>query len=283
MTTMDHIKVGLHHIKKGFIEIGKDTVYLSKLLNKNQLRNESYTVFELRERRRITIDLLKFLPYSVFMVVPFAELALPFYMILFPNSIPTQFMFDSQVGKKTSELVAAQQDSYNKIIPLLPKFANVIGLDPLRFVQSIQDILDKEGKDKDRLFYKVSDFESKISNFVKDYKHMSKAEKRVYSIQHMSAYELEQTSKLLCLDFIPGCNILNNLLWIFTRVPFISFNFFAGLIHKLRLKRNKSLPPFVPFDYLALKIPKFAFTFNSSPMSFVKKILLESQIKLHLR
>lgn len=71
-------------------------------------------------------------------------------------------MFDSQVGKKTSELVAAQQDSYDKIIPLLPKFANVIGLDPLRFVQSIQDILDKEGRDKDRLFYKVSDFESKI-------------------------------------------------------------------------------------------------------------------------
>lgn len=182
MTLMDHIKVGLHHMKKGFIEIGKDSVYIAKLLNKNQLRNESYTVFELRERRRITIDLLKFLPYSVFMIVPFAELALPFYMILFPNSIPTQFMFDSQVGKKTSELVAAQQDSYNKIIPLLPKFANVIGLDPLRFVQSIQDILDKEGKDKDRLFYKVSDFESKIANFVKEYKRMSPAEKDVYSI-----------------------------------------------------------------------------------------------------
>lgn len=89
MTAMDHVKVALHHMKKGFIEVGKDTVYLAKLLNKNQLRNESYTVFELRERRRISIDLMKFMPYSVFMIVPFAELALPFYMILFPNSMPT--------------------------------------------------------------------------------------------------------------------------------------------------------------------------------------------------
>jgi LETM1 and EF-hand domain-containing protein 1 len=77
------------------------------LLKKNQLRNDSYTLFELRERRRITVDLLKFMPYSVFMIVPFAELALPFYMILFPNSMPTQFLSDSQVGKKTSVLVAA--------------------------------------------------------------------------------------------------------------------------------------------------------------------------------
>lgn len=159
----------------------------------------------------------------------------------------------------------------------------MIGLDPLRFVQSIQDILDKEGKDKDRLFYKVSDFESKISNFVKQYKRMSPAEKRVYSIQHMSAYELEQTSKLLCLDFIPGCNILNNFIWVFTRVPFISFNFFAELVHKLKLKRNKSLSPYVPVDYLRWTIPRFALTFNTGPMSLVKKILLEFQIKLHLK
>jgi hypothetical protein len=158
----------------------------------------------------------------------------------------------------------------------------VIGLDPLRFVQSIRDILDKEGKDKDRLFYKVSDFESKISHFVKEYKRMTPAEKDVYSIQHMSSYELEQTAKLLCLDYIPGCNILNNLLWIFTRVPFISYNFFCGLVHKLRLKRNKSLRPITPFDYLSLSIPRFAFTFDIGPMSYLKKILLESQIKLHL-
>lgn len=163
MTMMDHIKVGIHHLKKGFVYIGRDTMYLTKILSQNQLREESYTVFQLTERRRIVKDLIKFVPYSAFLLIPFAELFLPVYMVLFPNSMPTQFMFESQVGKKTSDLVLAQQDAYNKIIPLLPKFANVIGLDPLKFVQSIKDILDREGKEKDRLFYKISDFESKIN------------------------------------------------------------------------------------------------------------------------
>jgi LETM1 and EF-hand domain-containing protein 1 len=137
MSTWDHVKVALHHIKKGFATVGSDSVYLAKLLKKKQLRDDSYSVFELRERRRISKDLVKFIPYSIFMTIPFLEAFLPIYMILFPNSMPTQFMFESQVGKKTSELVEAQQDAYNKIIPLLPKFANVIGLDPLKFVQSI--------------------------------------------------------------------------------------------------------------------------------------------------
>jgi len=103
------------------------------------------------------------------MTIPFLEAFLPIYMVLFPNSMPTQFMFESQVGKKTSDLVEAQEDAYEKIIPLLPKFANVIGLDPLKFVESIRDMLDREGKEKDRLFYKISDFESKINQFVKQY------------------------------------------------------------------------------------------------------------------
>ncbi len=283
MSTWDHIKVALVHIKKGFIYIGKDSYYLVKLLQKNQLRTESYSVFELRERRRISKDLFKFAPYSVFMIVPFAELFLPVYMVLFPNSMPSQFMFDTQVGKKTSELVAAQSDAYKKIIPLLPKFANVIGLDPLKFVSSIKDLLGREGKEKDRLFYKISDFESKINQFVKAYSGMSKSEKKYHSLDNMTSFELEQTAKLLSLDFIPGCNILNNCIWTFTRLPFITFNFFAETVYKLRLKKNKSLPQFMPVDFMAWKVSNFEFKFDKGPASILKKYLLLGQIKFHLK
>lgn len=282
MTVMDHVKVALHHVKKGFQLVGTDTVYLARLLKEKQLREDSYTVYELRERRRISKDLVKFVPYSIFMSVPFLEVFLPVYMVLFPNSMPTQFMFESQVGKKTADLVEAQEDAYEKIIPLLPKFANVIGLDPLKFVESIKVILDREGKDKDRLFYKISDFESKITQFVKDYKTMSKKERNFHSINQMSSYELEQTAKLLCLDYIPGYNLMNNIMWTGTRLPLVTFNFFAGLIYKLRLKRNKSLAPFTPIDYMAYTIPAFKFRFDMAPMSYVKRILLKNQINFHL-
>jgi hypothetical protein len=183
-------------------------------------------------------------------------------------------MFESQVGAKTSNLVEAQGDAYNKIIPLLPKFANVIGLDPLKFVESIKDILDREGKEKDRLFYKISDFESKLNQFVKDYQGMTKKERQFHSVNHMSSYELEQTAKLLCLDYIPGYNLLNNIMWGFTRLPFVSYNFIANQIYKLRLKRNKNLPAFQPIDYMAWGFSRFQFKFDVGPMSYVKKILL---------
>lgn len=42
----------------------------------------------------------------------------------------------------------------------LPKFAEVIGMDSDRYEDFIDYMIGKEGKDKDMLFYKISDFES---------------------------------------------------------------------------------------------------------------------------
>lgn len=44
-------------------------------------------------------NLLKFVPFSLFIVVPFAEFALPFYLYFFPNAFPTTFIFDDQLAK----------------------------------------------------------------------------------------------------------------------------------------------------------------------------------------
>lgn len=150
----------------------------------------------------------------------------------------------------------------------------MIGLDPLKFVSSIQDLLAREGKEKDRLFYKISDFESKINQFVKQYPGMSDSEKNYHSLNRMSAFELEQTAKLLSLDFIPGCNILNNMIWSFTRLPFMTFNLISGQVYKLRLKRDKNLPPFAPIDFMSWGISKFEFRFDKGPASLLKKQLL---------
>jgi hypothetical protein len=84
------------------------------------------------------------------------------------------------------------------------------------------------------------------------------------------------------LDYIPGYNLLNNIMWTGTRLPFVTYNFVGGLIHKLRLKRNKNLDPHVPIDYMAWPISRFAFDFDMAPVSILKRTLLRSQIKLHL-
>lgn len=270
MSTLDHVKVVLHHIKKGFVGVYTDGSYLAGIIAKNQLREKSYTIYELRERRRISKDLFKFIPYSIFMTIPFLEAFLPVYMLLFPNSAPTQFLFDNQVGEKTKELVEKQRDSYAKIIPLLPKFANVIGLDPLKFVQSISDIIEREGKDKDRMYYRVSDFESKIGGFVKQYKNTDKRCLSNIRLRSMTAYELEQTAKLLCLEYIPGYNILNKCLWTFTRLPFASYNF---------IRKKLKMEP-IPFNQS--EFYQFEFSFDEGPMKHLKKQLLIQQIQFHM-
>lgn len=40
------------------------------------------------------MDLLKFIPFSLFAIIPFAEAFLPVYLILFPNAVPYTFMLD---------------------------------------------------------------------------------------------------------------------------------------------------------------------------------------------
>lgn len=98
----DRAKVALHHMKKGMIDVGSDAKELALIVNKNGLVETRYTIVELRERRRIFKDLFKFVPFSIFLSIPFLEAFLPIYLVVFPNSIPTQFLLENQVGKKTS-------------------------------------------------------------------------------------------------------------------------------------------------------------------------------------
>jgi LETM1 and EF-hand domain-containing protein 1 len=54
----------------------------------------------MKTSRRIVVDLIKFIPYSVILVVPFAELMLPVMLWLFPNCVPTFFLFDTAEDKR---------------------------------------------------------------------------------------------------------------------------------------------------------------------------------------
>jgi len=38
---------------------------------------------------------MKFIPFSFFILIPGAELLLPPFLMVFPNSVPSQFMSDS--------------------------------------------------------------------------------------------------------------------------------------------------------------------------------------------
>jgi LETM1 and EF-hand domain-containing protein 1 len=72
-------------------------IAISAKLQKKVLQGGSLTRRERRQLRRTTSDLLRLLPFSVFLIVPFMELLLPVALKLFPNMLPSTF--EGQLAK----------------------------------------------------------------------------------------------------------------------------------------------------------------------------------------
>ena len=50
-----------------------------------------YTDMVIQQLRRTTQDILRLVPFAVFVIVPFMELLLPVVLKLFPNMLPSTF------------------------------------------------------------------------------------------------------------------------------------------------------------------------------------------------
>ncbi|PIL30518.1 transporter [Ganoderma sinense ZZ0214-1] len=66
-------------------------VRISSRLQWKLLHGESLTRRERRQLRRTTQDLLRLIPFAVFVIVPFMELLIPVVLKVFPNALPSTF------------------------------------------------------------------------------------------------------------------------------------------------------------------------------------------------
>ncbi|KAF4712454.1 hypothetical protein FOZ63_014710, partial [Perkinsus olseni] len=76
--------------KNGSKLFGKN-VQLSTQLVMKQARGYQLTLREHKLLVRTVTDLFKLVPFSLFIIIPFAELALPVALRLFPNMLPSTF------------------------------------------------------------------------------------------------------------------------------------------------------------------------------------------------
>ena len=77
-------------------------------------------------------DFIKFVPFSLFLLVPGGELFLPAWVLIFPNSVPSQFVGDEERAKKFDLLREKQNDAAEKLLYILPNYlAKLIGSDEL--------------------------------------------------------------------------------------------------------------------------------------------------------
>jgi LETM1 and EF-hand domain-containing protein 1 len=115
------VKIFLREMKYTIIQGSKDLWADVKWfwnLKRTKPRFE-YTGYELNKRKRIIIDLLKFIPYSVILVVPFAELSLPVILYLYPNAIPSVYLLDTAVDTKIKTIETIQEEAHKKLLERL--------------------------------------------------------------------------------------------------------------------------------------------------------------------
>jgi hypothetical protein len=147
-----------------------------------------------RDRRllvRTTADCFKVIPFSFFIIVPFAELALPIVLRFFPNLMPSTF-FESKYDNATlaRKLEAKQQ--------MAAFWQNVV-------VQRTQQILDADDHQHANKAAELQAFQEKLmggTNFpsVKEIKRFSTLFRQDISISTMSPEQLRAMAKMLGLQ-----------------------------------------------------------------------------------
>ncbi|KAI9456643.1 LETM1-domain-containing protein [Lactarius psammicola] len=80
-------------------------VRISARLQRKILQGETLTRRERRQLRRTTQDLLRLIPFAVFIIVPFMEFLLPVALKLFPNMLPSTFEDKFAAEEKARKLL----------------------------------------------------------------------------------------------------------------------------------------------------------------------------------
>lgn len=70
------------------------------------------------------------IPFSFFIVVPGAEALLPAYLKIFPNSLPSQFITETDRKNTFQRLKKQQKEAAEKLLVIWPNYLNKLVQDP---------------------------------------------------------------------------------------------------------------------------------------------------------
>lgn len=90
---------GLHHaadelrkVKLGFKRLGEDLRFALRIQKRKiDYKYDKQSYKDTYRLSQVKTDFIKFIPFSMFILIPGAELLLPAWLMVFPNSIPSQF------------------------------------------------------------------------------------------------------------------------------------------------------------------------------------------------
>jgi len=120
------VKVVIHELleqKANFGSFKNDVVYWYTA--KKALSRGKIDVFKYKEKRRLNRifgDMLKFIPFSLFIIIPGGELFIPAWVLFFPNSIPSQFVSEKSRRESMERRRALRHEAAEKLLSKLPQY-----------------------------------------------------------------------------------------------------------------------------------------------------------------
>ncbi|PVU92960.1 hypothetical protein BB560_003116 [Smittium megazygosporum] len=108
-TLWEKVKHEARHYWDGTKLFGKEIKISTKLFIK-MLSGTQLTRREQRQLKRTLSDLVRLVPFSLFVIIPFAELLLPFALKLFPNLLPSTYEDPKSAEAKKSQLLQTRKE-----------------------------------------------------------------------------------------------------------------------------------------------------------------------------
>lgn len=203
------LKHGLKHMAHGLKTLFKDGTWAVKTQAKTYESKYSDTNF-LQQRRikQVKKDFIKFVPFSLFLLIPGGELFLPAWVLIFPNSIPSQFVGEKERIKKFEQLKNQQEDAAEKLLYILPNYM-------ARLIQSptIPDSMKEEIRSVKAMLQSEDFLPTDLIEFRNLFR-------RYGQFRHFRTRSLIHMAHFMSIEPVTGLNTINNILKLVkTQIP----------------------------------------------------------------
>lgn len=230
MRTSHHIWHELKLVGKGFKTFKRDiqeSVSDTKDMHDSKFKKVTYS--QTVKMQKVRRDVIKFIPFSLFIIVPGLELLLPAWLVIFPNSIPSQFQSESARRKKLEKLLENRDLAAEKLLYKFPKYFNKVEKS-----NHLTEVEKEQLKELLRLTRNSKDI--MVTNLLQ-YKHLFK---KYADFRHFKVSTLQQMGYFMGLDPVTGVNTINNLLSFFglkidISSPYVKWFTKMIMIRELRL------------------------------------------------
>jgi len=121
--TTHHIWEELVKVGRGFKMLNEDLKFFLRLQKRKiDYKYDKPSYKQDIKLRQVKSDFIKFIPFSLFIIIPGAELLLPAWLVVFPNSIPSQFLSNEARIQQLRKMNERRTIAAEKLLYILPRY-----------------------------------------------------------------------------------------------------------------------------------------------------------------